>query len=293
MKPAPASSQLHPIPATRKIRTLRTIPTAAALALALGAALLAGCSTTTPGGVPIVVRDDARGQDSRVLFLVIHYTVANFPLSMKILTEGEVSAHDLLSDESPPRIDRLVPEDRRAWHSGPSHWRGHSMLNAGSIGIEIVHPGFRQTPEGRVFAPFPKEQIDLLVPLVKDIVRRHGIRPERIVGHSDVLPQHKQDPGPTFPWKRLADEGLIPWPDEARVAAERSRFEAALPDVEWFQRALKTHGFEVPQHGRLDAATRNVVAAFQMRFRPERHDGQPDAHTAALLQVLNHPAPSR
>jgi N-acetylmuramoyl-L-alanine amidase len=181
-----------------------------------------------------------------VLFLVIHYTVANLPLSMKILTEGEVSAHYLLSDESPPRIYRLVPEDRRAWHSGPSHWRGHSMLNAGSIGIEIVHPGFRQTPEGRVFAPFPQAQIDALIPLVKDIVRRHGIRPERIVGHSDVLPQHKQDPGPTFPWKRLADEGLIPWPDAARVAAERTRFEAQLPDVEWFQRALKAHGFEVP-----------------------------------------------
>ena len=81
---------------------------------------LAGCATTTPGGVPIDTSRSAKGQDSRVLFLIIHYTVADFPMSMKILTEREVSAHYLLSDESPPRIFRLVDESRRAWHSGPS-----------------------------------------------------------------------------------------------------------------------------------------------------------------------------
>jgi N-acetylmuramoyl-L-alanine amidase len=254
-------------------------------------ALLAGCGTTTPGGVPIDTRYSSRGQDSRVMFLVIHYTVANFPLSLKILTEGDVSAHYLLSDESPPRIYRLVDESRRAWHSGPSAWRGHRMLNASSIGIEIVHPGIVNTPEGRVFAPFRQDQIDTLIPLVKDIVARHGIRPERIVGHSDVLPLHKQDPGPTFPWKRLADEGLIPWPDAARVAAQRAVYEAQLPDVAWFQRALATHGFDIPQTGTLDAATRAMLAAFQMKYRPARYDGEPDAETAALLQVLNTPRP--
>lgn len=260
------------------------------------AGLVGGCAGprlgTTPGGVPIVVHDNAVGQDSRVLFLVIHYTVANLPLSMKILRDGgQVSAHYLVSDESPPRIHRLVPEERRAWHSGPSHWRGHAMLNAGSIGIEIVHPGFRDTPQGREWPPYPDEQVEAVVALVKDIVRRHGIRPERIVGHSDVLPQHKQDPGPAFPWKRLADEGLIPWPDAGRVAAHRARFEAQLPEVAWFQRTLRTHGFEVPQHGELDAATRNVLVAFQMRHRPARFDGVPDAETAALLHVLTTPEP--
>ena len=95
-----------------------------ALVVALSAlTLLAGCTTTTPGGVPIDTTYTARGQDSRVMFLVIHYTVANFPLSLKILTEGEVSAHYLLSDETPPRIYRLVDENRRAWHSGASAWR--------------------------------------------------------------------------------------------------------------------------------------------------------------------------
>jgi N-acetylmuramoyl-L-alanine amidase len=270
---------------------MRPILRRAGMALLASLALVAGCGTTTPGGVPIDTTYSSRGQDSRVMFLVIHYTVANFPLSLKILTEGQVSAHYLLSDESPPRIYRLVDESRRAWHSGPSAWRGHRMLNASSIGIEIVHPGLVNGPEGRVFAPFRPDQIDVLIPLVKDIVARHGIRPERIVGHSDVLPLSKQDPGPTFPWKRLADEGLIPWPDAARVAAQRAVYEGQLPDVAWFQRALATHGFDIPQTGTLDAATRTTLAAFQMKYRPARYDGEPDAETAAILQVLHAPGP--
>jgi N-acetylmuramoyl-L-alanine amidase len=257
------------------------------LLCAAAALALAGCGTTTPGGVPIDTTYTSRGQDSRVMFLVIHYTVANFPLSLRILTEGEVSAHYLVSDESPPKIYRLVDESRRAWHSGPSAWRGHRMLNASSIGIEIVHPGLVNTPQGKQFAPFRTDQIDVLIPLVKDIVARHQIRPERIVGHSDVLPLNKQDPGPTFPWKRLADEGLIRWPDAARVAAQRAAYDVQLPDVAWFQQALARHGFDLPVTGLLDAATRSTLSAFQMKYRPARYDGEPDAETAALLQVLN------
>jgi N-acetylmuramoyl-L-alanine amidase len=256
------------------------------------AALVAGCAatrTTTLGGVPIDTRYTSVNQDSRVLFLVLHYTVADLRESIKVLTETphEVSAHYLVSDESPPVIYRLVPEERRAWHSGPSHWRGHQMLNAGSIGIEIVHPGFRLRPDGtREYLPFPAAQIDALLPLVKDIVKRHGIRPERIVGHSDVLPQYKEDPGPTFPWRRLADEGLIPWPDAQRVAAQRVVFEAALPDVTWFQQMLTRHGFAPLGSGVLDEETQRTVSAFQMRFRPAKYDGTPDAETAAILHVL-------
>jgi N-acetylmuramoyl-L-alanine amidase len=258
----------------------------------LCAALAAGCATTrttTPGGIPIDTRYTSVNQDSRVLFLVLHYTVADLRGSIKVLTETphEVSAHYLVSDESPPVIYRLVPEERRAWHAGPSHWRGHQMLNASSIGIEIVHPGFRARPDGtREYLPFPAAQIDALLPLIKDIVQRHGIRPERIVGHSDVLPQWKEDPGPSFPWKRLADEGLIPWPDAQRVAAQRLVFEQALPDVAWFQQMLTRHGFAPLTGGVLDEATRRTISAFQMRFRPAVFDGTPDAETAALLHVL-------
>ena len=266
---------------------------AALWAVAL-AAVLAGCATptTTPGGVPIDISRTARGQDSRVLFLIIHYTVADFPLSMKILTEREVSAHYLLSDEAPPRIYRLVDEGQRAWHSGRSAWQGHRLLNASSIGIEIVHPGFKPGPDGeRIYQPFPPAQIEALIPLVKDIVQRHQIRPERILGHGEVSAQYKQDPGPTFPWQRLADLGITPpWPDAARVAEQRALFEAELPAVAWFQQALARHGYRVEPTGMLDEQTINVLANFQMRYRPERYDGQPDAQTAALLHVLVNPA---
>ena len=264
---------------------LRYLALGAPLLLLLGCAT-PGTSTKTAGGVPIDTRYAAQVQESRALFLVLHYTVGDLPHSIKALTEGEVSVHYVVSDESPPVVYRLVDEERLAWHAGTSAWRGHTQLNASSIGIEIVHPGFRNTPAGREYLPFPQAQIDVLIPLVKDIVARHRIRPERIVGHSDVAPQRKEDPGPMFPWQQLADAGLIAWPDGQRVAAQRAVFEAALPDLAWFQGALARHGFEVPRSGELDAATRRVISAFQMRYRPGRYDGMPDAETAALVHVL-------
>jgi N-acetylmuramoyl-L-alanine amidase len=232
------------------------------------------------------------------MFLIIHYTVLDFPASMKILTEGQVSAHYLLSDEPQPRIFRLVDESRRAWHAGPSGWRGNRMLNASSIGIEIVHPGAKVLPDGtRQYLGFPQSQIDVLIPLVRDIVARHQIRPERILGHGEIQPRLKQDPGPGFPWKQLADAGLTPpWPDAARVAAQRAAFELAPPDVTWWQQNLERHGYEfnhrgVPS-GVWDEETKNILVAFQMRYRPARYDGLPDAESAAILHVLLNPAPA-
>lgn len=248
----------------------------------LASLLLAACA-----GVPIDDSYRATGQDSRVQFLVLHYTEGDFPRALKILTEGEVSSHYLVRDD-PPTIFRLVDEDRRAWHAGLSSWQGNTQLNAASIGIEIVNRGFREELGG--WQEYPKAQMDVVVALVKEIVRRHGVRPDRIVGHSDIAPQRKVDPGPRFPWKRLADEGLIPWPEAAEVARRQALFEQRLPDVEWFQRMLVRHGYAVPTTtGELDAPTMRVIAAFQMRYRPARFDGVPDAETAALLDVLVSP----
>jgi N-acetylmuramoyl-L-alanine amidase len=258
------------------------------------AALLGGCATgpTTEGGVPIDTRYTAKGQDSRVLFLVLHYTVTDLPTSIKILTQQEVSAHYLLSDESPPRIYRLVDENRRAWHSGASAWKDNKRLNSSSIGIEIVNPGYTQGPNGdKVFAPFPQAQIDALIPLVKDIVKRHEIKPERILGHGEVSPSYKEDPGPLFPWKLLADLGITPpAPDPERVAAQRSVFESAMPDLLWFQKALAQHGYAIEPTGIFDKQTQRVLMNFQMRYRPADWSGQPDAESAALIWVLTNPA---
>ena len=251
------------------------------LILTVVLAALAGCASAPR----IDTTYKSRGQDSRVQYLVIHYTQGDFPGSLKILTEGRVSSHYLVNDD-PPTIYRLVDESRRAWHAGLSSWQGQTQLNAASIGIEIVNSGYRDGPNGREWIDYPPAQIDAVVWLVKQIVREHNIRPDRIVGHSDIAPQRKIDPGPRFPWKRLADEGLIPWPDAAEVARRLPAFEANLPDVLWFQDRLATHGFAVPLSGILEGETQRVIAAFQMKYRPSRYDGVPDAETAAMLDVL-------
>lgn len=245
------------------------------------AALLAGCVSAPQ----IDTTYTSRNQDSRVQFLVLHYTESDFQRSLRTLTEGAVSSHYLVNDY-PPTIYRLVDETRRSWHAGVSSWQGQTQLNAASIGIEIVNRGYRDENGERVWYDYPPAQIDAVVALVKKIVAEHRIRPDRIVGHSDIAPQRKIDPGPRFPWKRLADEGLIPWPDAARVAERKAEFEKALPDVGWFQRRLETLGFAVPQSEEFDEPTKHVVAAFQMRYRQTLFDGALDAETAAILDVL-------
>lgn len=243
--------------------------------------LTGGCATG-----PVIDRTyTAKSQDSRAQYLILHYTAGNFQSSLKTLTEGAVSSHYLVSDE-PPTIYQLVDETRRAHHAGVSAWTGQTQLNAASIGIEIVNLGFRESPQGRVWFDYPAAQIDAIVWLVKKIVAEHKIAPHRIVGHSDIAPQRKTDPGPRFPWKRLADEGLIPWPDAAKVAELRRTYEAALPDIEWFQKKLEKHGFATPINGELNAATVAVLSAFQMKYRPAKFDGMPDAETAAILDAM-------
>ncbi|SFB70270.1 N-acetylmuramoyl-L-alanine amidase [Massilia yuzhufengensis] len=255
----------------------------------LALALLAGC-TTTPTGPQYDTTYTAKGQSSRARFLVLHYTVSDKPTSIKILTEQQVSSHYLLTDDAQPITYRLVDETRAAYHAGNSSWKNFTQLNNSSIGIEIVNKGWVDTPQGRVFAPFPQPQVDALLVLVKDIVQRHGIAPENVLGHSDIAPLRKQDPGPLFPWQQLAQAGLVLWPDANRVAAVRPAFEALLPDVFWFQRKLATHGYGIQQTGVLDQQTRTVLGAFQMKYRPLDIAGNPDAETAALLEVLTTPA---
>jgi N-acetylmuramoyl-L-alanine amidase len=226
-------------------------------------------------------------QRSRVKYLVLHYTVTDTPQSIRIFTHQagvEASIHYLLSDDREPIIYGIVDESRAAYQAGSdSGWKGDRNLNNISIGIEIVNAGWVDGPGGRTWAPYPQKQIDALIPLVKDIMARHHIAPENVLGHADVAPQRKQDPGALFPWKCLAAEGLVPWPDEAIAAQRLVQYQAGLPDIAWFQRKLAEIGYLVPQHGQLDEPTRNVLIAYQTRYRPSNIDGVPDAETAALL----------
>jgi N-acetyl-anhydromuramyl-L-alanine amidase AmpD len=246
-------------------------------ALLACAGLLAACAS----GPRIDASHSASSQDSRVQFIVLHFTSTEFPESLTTLTRGDVSSHYLVRDK-PATVFRLVDDNKRAWHAGASSWKGYTQLNAASIGIEIVNRGLHDG----VWDEYAPEQVDAVIELVRNLAREYDVPPDRVLGHSDIAPQRKIDPGPKFPWKRLADAGLAAWPDEKRAAAKRALYEKRVPDAAWFQRQLARVGYEVPHHGELDAATRNVLTAFQMKYRPARFDGEPDAETAALLDAL-------
>jgi N-acetylmuramoyl-L-alanine amidase len=246
-------------------------------------AVLSGCAAQPK----IDTRYQAVSQDSRVQFIVLHYTQIDFAHSLHRLTQEEVSSHYLIDDE-PPTVYRLVDESRRAWHAGPSYWQGYTHLNSNSIGIEIVNLGNGGDPSA-AYAEYPEQQIKQVIELVRDIERRHGVRPDRVLGHCDIQPMTKQDPGPRFPWYQLALAGLIVWPDPEAVAAARVQYVLKLPSVAWFQQHLVAHGFDVPQNGQLDAVTRAALSAFQMKYRSARYDGAPDAESAALLEVCTRP----
>jgi N-acetylmuramoyl-L-alanine amidase len=248
--------------------------------------LMAGCTT----GVRVDRSLSTPDQSSRVKYLILHYTVGDTAQSIRLFTgktQSQVSVHYLLTDDVEPVIYGIVDENLTAYQAGSdAAWRNDRNLNLTSIGIEIVNSGWVDGPNGRTWAPFPKKQIDTLIPLIKHVMARHKIQPGNVLGHSDVAPQRKQDPGALFPWKRLAAEGLVPWPDETVATTKRVQYEAALPAIGWFQRKLAELGYVVPQDGQFSEATRNVLIAYQTKFRPAKIDGEPDAETAALLDSL-------
>ena len=249
--------------------------------LLLGSLVLAGCSS----GLQIDTSHSAHGQDSRVQYVVLHYTSSNAQRAMHTLTRGNVSSH-YLSNDNPPTIYRLVDENRRAWHAGDSSWQGRTWLNASSIGIEIVHPGYHDSAEGRHWYPWNPQQIEQLIPLLQDILQRHDLAPERVIGHSDIAPQRKLDPGPLFPWQQLAAAGVAIWPDAARVTHYEHLLAGQVPPLAWFETTLQRFGYSVTGEPEQADTLRNVIATFQMRFRPARYDGEADAQTAAILAAL-------
>lgn len=248
------------------------------------AALLAACAGPRPATLRIDHSIQAKSQDSRVSVIVLHYTVAGNAAALEILAHGNVSSHYLITDQPIPHVYQLVDEGRRAWHAGLSSWYGRSDLNASSIGIEIVNRG--PLGNGR-WAPYSRAQIATLTVLLRGIIQRHQIKPFNIVGHSDIAPQRKTDPGPAFPWEQLAREGIGRWYDPGKAQEYQRQFEqSGLPPAAWIQQQLRRTGYEVPDSGELDPATRRVIAAFQMHYRPALYDGEPDAQTLGILKAL-------
>ncbi len=248
---------------------------------------LAGCAKAPHSAPAIDTRYRAQGQDSRVQYVILHYTDAPLEPALLILTQQEVSAHYLVSDKDPPVVYRLVDEERRAWHAGQSSWQGATTLNSASIGIEIVNPGQRVAADGVAFAPYPPAQIDLVVRWSGTSSRATASALTACWG-TTKCPAAQDRPRAGLPLAR-ARRG---WPDRLAGAEPGRRAAPALrirmPEALWFQHTLATIGYAVPDSGSFDTPTRRVIAAFQMKYRPSRYDGEP-AETAALMQVLAEP----
>lgn len=258
------------------------------LLIALMLLALAGCASQKSGG-PYQLDETlkASGKNSRIDIIVLHYTASTKPSALLTLTNREVSAHYVVSDDSKPVVYKLVDENLSAWHAGESSWYGRTFVNPRSIGIEIVHPGWARNSSGDTGPAFPAAQIDAVIALTRAVAQRHGVAPENIVGHSDVAPLRKQDPGPAFPWKKLAQAGVGRWFDEAAAAKYQAEYvRNGPPDAGWFQKQLKRVGYSVPESNYFDANTLHTIAAFQMHYRPELVNSKPDAQTAARLRAL-------
>lgn len=237
----------------------------------------------------------SKGQNFRQRYLIVHYTVSNNEQSVKILTQKEVSAHYLIKDTNDDKIYQLVDENKRAYHAGFSFWRNDKNLNDNSIGIEIVNPGFVTLEGKRVFTAFPEHQFKKVATLIKDLVQRYNIAPFRVLGHSDIAPGRKQDPGPLFPWQRLYKEyGVGMWYDEfTKNEFLQQDYLSAFEDdslktqlIKEIQQNFKTLGYKIEITSALDWQTKVVVEAFQFHFRPQNFSGDLDNETIAILKAL-------
>ena len=224
----------------------------------------------------VVIDTPSPNFDERALpvsMVVLHYTgMQDAASAIARLTdpEAKVSAHYLIAEDG--QIVRLVDEAKRAWHAGKSFWRGVTDINSASVGIEIVNPGHEFG-----YRAFPVAQIDALIPLMQEITLRYRITRGNVVGHSDIAPARKDDPGELFPWERLARLRLaLPSPTKN------------LMDPHWtdagFLLALERFGYDVTD-------PLAAIRAFQRRFRPGTIDGIVDGECRAKLLALLLPRP--
>ena len=200
-----------------------------------------------------------------ITMVVIHYTEmlgAESALERMCDPEAKVSAHYLISEEG--EVIRLVPEEKRAWHAGLSYWRGHKDVNSASIGIELDHPGHLNG-----YRDFSEAQFEALVPLLARMVKRYDIPRANVVGHSDVAPARKIDPGELFPWERLAEYGLC-------LSTPKIELGDPFDNDGAFYLALERFGYDITDGHK-------AVEAFQRRWRPRKIDGEIDGEIRAIL----------
>ena len=215
--------------------------------------------------------------------ILLHYTgmgTAGGALDWLCRAESQVSSHYFVHEDG--RVIQLVPEERRAWHAGKSLWQGQADINSLSIGIEIANAGH---PGG--LPDFPDVQVEAVIELCRDCGQRWAIAPERVLGHSDVAPVRKVDPGEKFPWARLAAAGVGHWVEPAPITGGRffQKGDVGQP-IEALQSMLSLYGYGTEITGEFSTKLEGDVEAFQRHFRPERVDGIADFSTIDTLHRL-------
>lgn len=273
----------------------------------VGLLICVGCKTTRPKIVPTQGDQPSKAINyktyrsinnfnSRISSLIIHYTASNFQKSINALTKGPVSAHYLIPDISDTtfiaagykeqEIFNLIDEKDRAWHAGVSAWGNRTNLNDSSIGIEMVNV---VTEQGGLFnfTPYHPQQISAVKNLAIDILSRYpDIKPTHIIGHSDIAPIRKSDPGPQFPWYELYLAGVGAWFDEEVKNCKVEEYSCnGIPSKDAILAMLGIYGYNISLVNN-EADHRMLVRAFQLHFNPERYDGVVDVETAARLAAL-------
>ena len=226
---------------------------------------------------------DARARP--ISHIVLHYTDMADPhaaLAHLCDKQAEVSAHYFIHRDG--EIVQLVEDDRRAWHAGVSYWRGETDMNSASLGIELDHDG--HAPDGSM-AAFPPPQMRALIALLQDVTARHNIHPHNILGHSDIAPGRKVDPGEAFDWAALNRAGFGLWLEGVKIEdvaplAEGNSAENGDKAVAPLQKALAAFGYDIEADGVYGRQTKTVIAAFQRHFRSAKIDGIADAETQTL-----------
>lgn len=229
---------------------------------------------------------EPRRGEGGVDMLLLHYTATpttDYALELLTSASSGVSSHYLIDGEG--RIIQMVAEQHRAWHAGEAVWAGASDINSCSIGIEIQN-------EGAALARLPaygKRQMQAVIALCRDIIKRHRIPAERVLGHSDVAPHRKQDPGAHFDWQALHAAGVGLWLEGASDPPMAADVAAPMPqrgEILDIQEQLCAIGYGLDLSGELDERTRLVIAAFQRHYRPLRVDGELDRQTVQLIAAL-------
>lgn len=240
----------------------------------------------------------SKSQNERIRFIIIHYTATTDEVGLRALTQGGVSSHFFISSKDEEPIYNLVPLDKRAWHAGISEFGGRNNLNDTSIGIEITSYGVRNEkkdikdygffiPEDK-YIEFTEGQIKKLARLLTNLISQYNIKPIDILGHSDIAPTRKIDPGPKFPWERLFKEyGIGAWYNEKDKKFFMNEKLYSVTPIFKIKEEFRKYGYKINSTNEWDEESRRVIYSFQSHFNPKGLSGNMDLETFAILKALN------